>query len=227
MLYSITLIPLKTSQGDPMKIKKTYKSILAVLLVLTTISMVTAVGLSVREEKKQETIDELKETVTRLTKEMEEVSLHKEKADFHNFRESAFNVKYPDFSEIVDIVYEKSKTYGFSPYIIMALIQVESNFDPYAVSTAGAYGLMQVNYSVWKDTFGIDFNRICEKEYNIDLGLKILDYYYKMSSGDLVSALQRYNGTFNSSSSHFGKRVITSKFYAQYNNKEENEQNNR
>ena len=44
--------------------------------------------------------------------------------------------------------YRKSRDFGFSPYLIMSLIQVESNFDPYAVSSVGAYGLMQVNYSV-------------------------------------------------------------------------------
>ncbi len=96
----------------------------------------------------------------------------------------------------------------------MAIIQVESAFDPYAVSSAGAYGLMQINYTVWKDYLSINFNRIFEKEYNIDLGLKVLKHYYDNASGNMFMALFRYNNGYKYNNTKYNGKIIATRFYA-------------
>ena len=96
----------------------------------------------------------------------------------------------------------------------MSIIQVESDFKPYAVSKAGAYGLMQINYSVWKDELNIRFNRIYEKEYNIELGLKILKHYYDETNGDLLKALFHYNNGYKFNNTAYSGKVISTLFYA-------------
>jgi len=197
-----------------MKIKKTFKILIVILSILTVFSVMTAVGLSVQKEKNQETIDNLKATVSRLEEDLTTIAQHKEQADLNRFKDTVFKVKYPNFNSISRIVYKKCKEYGFNPYTIMALIQVESNFNPYAISTRGAYGLMQIRYSIWKDTFNIDIRKIFNKEYNIDLGLRILKHYYKKTSGNLIATLQHYNGNIEDTTSSFNNRVANSRYLA-------------
>ena len=76
---------------------------------------------------------------------MNEESMLNEKkyarVDFLEYKSAIFQKKFPDFSEIVDITYNKSQVFGFQPNLILAVMQVESAFNPLAISTAGAYGL--------------------------------------------------------------------------------------
>jgi soluble lytic murein transglycosylase-like protein len=116
--------------------------------------------------------------------------------DFLEYQNTVFQKNFPDFSKIVDTTYNKSKVFGFHPNLIMAVMQVESGFNPLALSTVGAYGLMQVHYAVWKDELKIDKSRIFDIEYNIGLGLKILKQYYDLSGGDIKRALFLYNNGY-------------------------------
>jgi len=116
--------------------------------------------------------------------------------DFLEYQNAVFQKKFPDFSKIVNITYNKSKIFGFHPNLIMAVMQVESGFNPLALSAVGAYGLMQVHYAVWKDELKIDKNRIFDIDYNIGLGLKILKQYYDLSGGDIRRALFLYNNGY-------------------------------
>lgn len=193
--------------------KKIYITISVVLAIMTVMLMSSVIHLSQQKKENIETIGRLNDSVARLQNNLAEYEKEKEKFDFYKFKDNVFNLKYPDFSQVARIVYRKSKEYGFSPYVIMALIQVESNFHQYAVSTVGACGLMQVNFSVWKDIYDIEYNRVFEKEYNIDLGLKILDRYYKKTSGDLLKALFRYNNGYKYNNVNYTAKVIKTKFY--------------
>jgi soluble lytic murein transglycosylase-like protein len=121
--------------------------------------------------------------------------------------------KYPLFSKIVDVVYKKSREYGFNPNLILSLIQTESSFRPRAVSSAGAYGLMQVNYSVWKEELDIDNLRIFDIEYNIDLGMRILKHYHEESGGDLLQTLHLYNNGYRHNNHKYKHKVVSSVFY--------------
>jgi len=119
-----------------------------------------------------------------------------ERLDMLEYQNATFRKKFPDFARIVEVVYRKAQCYGFSTNLVLSVIHVESGFNPLAVSAAGAFGLMQVRYSVWKDELGIDRSRIFDIDYNIDLGLRILKQYYTLSGGNMHRALFLYNNGY-------------------------------
>jgi hypothetical protein len=137
-----------------------------------------------------------------------------EKIDFYDFKDNIMRMRSPVFSRIVETVFRKSREFRFNPYLVMALIQVESGFDPYAVSKSGSYGLMQVNYSIWKNELNIDLQKIYKVEYNIDLGLKILSRYYRETEGNMVTALFLYNNGYKYVNDGFNNRINSTAFYA-------------
>ena len=197
-----------------MKVKKIYIILSFVLTVSTALLMSTVVDLSGQRKANLGKISRLTQKIAQLEKKVTHFETEKEKFEYYKFKQNVFNLKYPDYSQISELVFQKSKKYGFSPYLVMAVIQVESNFEQFAISTAGAYGLMQINYAVWKDALNIDFNRIFEKGYNIDLGLKILKHYYEETPGDLFMALFRYNNGYKYDNKEYNGKIIATKFYS-------------
>ena len=83
---------------------------------------------------------------------------------------------------------------GLPPEMVLAVIDIESAFDAYAVSVAGAQGLMQV-MPFWLDEIGHPGDRLVDIKTNLRLGCTILKYYYEMEQGDWLRALGRYNGS--------------------------------
>jgi len=79
------------------------------------------------------------------------------------------------------------------PELVLAVIDVESNFDRYAISVAGARGLMQV-MPFWLDEIGRPDDNLIQVGTNLRFGCTILKYYLEMERGDLKRALGRYNG---------------------------------
>jgi len=95
-----------------------------------------------------------------------------------------------------DIVERASNTYGISPALIYAVMRQESLFDTYAISVAGAKGLMQLldgtaQYVARRE--GIRIKNLFHPETNILLGVAYLRYLLDMWNGDLVRALASYN----------------------------------
>jgi len=80
------------------------------------------------------------------------------------------------------------------PEMILAVIDVESAFDTYAVSVAGAQGLMQV-MPFWLDEIGRPGDRLVDIRTNLRMGCTILRHYYDKETGDWFRALGRYNGS--------------------------------
>jgi soluble lytic murein transglycosylase-like protein len=80
------------------------------------------------------------------------------------------------------------------PELVLAVIEVESNFDRYAISVAGALGLMQV-MPFWRDEIGRPGDNLIHVETNLRYGCTILRYYLDKEQGDLRRALGRYNGS--------------------------------
>ncbi|MGI9330268.1 MAG: lytic transglycosylase domain-containing protein [Gammaproteobacteria bacterium] len=83
------------------------------------------------------------------------------------------------------------------PEMILAVIDIESAFDAYAVSVAGAQGLMQV-MPFWLNEIGLPNDRLVNIDTNLRMGCTILKYYYDMEKGDWIRALGRYNGSLGS-----------------------------
>ena len=104
----------------------------------------------------------------------------------------------PDANERIDIlttVHQQATRAGVSPELVLAVIDVESNFDRYAISSASALGLMQV-MPFWVPELGYeDKNVLFKVDTNVLLGCHILKYYLDMEDGDLIKGLARYNGS--------------------------------
>ena len=83
------------------------------------------------------------------------------------------------------------------PELVLAVIEVESYFDNFAISRAGAQGLMQV-MPFWLKEIGRPGDNLFDIRTNLRMGCTILKYYLDKSKGDLVEALQRYNGSLRS-----------------------------
>ncbi|MFT7558876.1 MAG: soluble lytic murein transglycosylase-like protein [Flavobacteriales bacterium] len=81
------------------------------------------------------------------------------------------------------------------PNFVLALIEVESAFKPYALSSAGARGLMQI-MPFWKKELGRDDDNLMDIETNLKYGCTILKYYLKRADNDWSEALARYNGSY-------------------------------
>ena len=89
--------------------------------------------------------------------------------------------------------YEASRV-ELPPELILAVIEVESNFDRYAISVAGAIGLMQI-MPFWLDEIGRPNDNLLHINTNLRYGCTILRFYYDKEKGDLRRALGRYNGS--------------------------------
>ncbi len=98
--------------------------------------------------------------------------------------------------EILDHVYCEAKRdpgLELPPDLVLALIEVESRFDAYAVSPAGAVGLMQV-MPFWPHELGAQ-NQLVRVAPNIRMGCEILRYYLRVENRNWARALARYNGS--------------------------------
>ncbi len=89
--------------------------------------------------------------------------------------------------------YEATRA-GLDPQLVLGLIQVESGFKKYAVSSAGARGFMQV-MPFWVRTIGTPDQNLFHMRVNLRYGCTILRHYLDIENGDLYRALGRYNGS--------------------------------
>jgi soluble lytic murein transglycosylase-like protein len=96
--------------------------------------------------------------------------------------------------EILTLVHYEASRVELPPELILAVIEVESNFDRYAISVAGAIGLMQI-MPFWLDEIGRPDDNLLHIDTNLRYGCTILRYYYDKENGDLRRALGRYNGS--------------------------------
>ena len=128
-----------------------------------------------------------------------------------DFKIFAFEKKYSKFAKIVNRSFEEAGNNKISPYTVLSVIQVESNFEPAAKSNV-ADGLMQINLSAWKDYFKIDEKKIYDIDYNIAIGCKILRHYLDETGGDLSRALYLYNNGYGFHNKKYVPKVQNSTF---------------
>ena len=83
------------------------------------------------------------------------------------------------------------------PELVLAVIEVESRFDRFAISHAGALGLMQV-MPFWLKEIGTEQDNLFDLRTNLRMGCTILRYYLDKEKGNLTHALARYNGSLHS-----------------------------
>jgi len=94
---------------------------------------------------------------------------------------------------LTTVHYEATRA-GLDPQLVLGLIQVESGFKKYAVSSAGARGFMQV-MPFWVRAIGAPDQNLFHLRINLRYGCTILRHYLDIEKGSLFRALGRYNGS--------------------------------
>jgi len=96
--------------------------------------------------------------------------------------------------ELLKTVHYEATRAGLDPQLVLGVLQVESGFKKYAVSKAGARGLMQV-MPFWVGLIGEKDDNLFHLRTNIRYGCVILRHYLDLEKGNLFKALGRYNGS--------------------------------
>jgi len=95
------------------------------------------------------------------------------------------------------LLHAEAQRAELAPELVLALIETESAFDPWALSSAGARGLMQI-MPFWKDEIGRVDDNLFHPATNLRYGCTILRHYLDREQNELRPALQRYNGAIGS-----------------------------
>ena len=95
---------------------------------------------------------------------------------------------------LLRLIHQEASKAKLHPELVLAVIDVESNFDRFAISRAGAQGLMQV-MPFWLKEIGKPRDSLFNIRTNLRMGCTILKYYLNKEKGDLTRALARYNGS--------------------------------
>ena len=96
--------------------------------------------------------------------------------------------------EFLRSVHYEATRAGLDPQLVLGLIQVESGFKKYAVSSVSARGYMQV-MPFWVKSIGNSDHNLFHLRLNLRYGCTILRHYLDIERGDLYRALGRYNGS--------------------------------
>ena len=96
--------------------------------------------------------------------------------------------------QLLRLIHQEATLAKLPPDLVLALIETESSFDRFAVSAAGAQGLMQV-MPFWKKVIGRPDDNLTDIATNLRYGNTILSYYLEKEEGNMTRALARYNGS--------------------------------
>lgn len=130
-----------------------------------------------------------------------------------DFIRRKYGVSAEVVQELVRTAFTAGKRYGVDPLLVVAIMAVESSYNPIAESYAGAKGLMQIipKYHLEKfEEFG-GAHAAFDPRVNIMVGARILREYLMMHSGDLLNALQTYAGAMADKDAIYTQRVLNEK----------------
>jgi soluble lytic murein transglycosylase-like protein len=112
---------------------------------------------------------------------------------------------------LVATAYAEGKRIGVDPLLIIAVIAVESRFNPIAESDGGAQGLMQVIPAYHKDHFdAVGVDSVLDPNANIRVGARILKEYIRRG-GTEIAGLQLYNGSSDDATNAYAVKVLGEK----------------
>jgi len=94
-------------------------------------------------------------------------------------------------------IHREATKANLPPELVIALIDIESRFDHFAISRSGAQGLMQV-MPFWLKEIGHANDNLMDIDTNLRMGCTILKYYLDKEKGNIRRALARYNGSLGS-----------------------------
>jgi soluble lytic murein transglycosylase-like protein len=110
---------------------------------------------------------------------------------------------------MVEAAYQAASDVGLDPYLVLAVIAIESGFNPIAESVMGAKGLMQIIPKYHERLLLAHGGEaaLWDPEANIAVGTRILqEYVYR--AGTLEAGLQYYNGALSDAGAQYASRVM-------------------
>jgi soluble lytic murein transglycosylase-like protein len=111
---------------------------------------------------------------------------------------------------MVQVAHRAARDVGLDPLLVLAVISIESRFNPIAESSMGAKGLMQIipKYHRAKLEEHGGEEAVLDPESNIMVGARILEEYVRRT-GSLEAGLQFYNGAFRDATAQYAQKVLT------------------
>jgi len=106
--------------------------------------------------------------------------------------------------DMLRLVHQEATRAGLMPELVLSVIEIESNFNPFAISSVGARGLMQV-MPFWMKEIGRPGDSLFRVQTNLRYGCTILKYYLQRERGNLNMALRRYHGSL--SDHHYPRKI--------------------
>lgn len=149
------------------------------------------------ENMKQETINVLKQSVSDSKPEVNSFESNLEKQKWLINVGDKIKIYVPEKmyrDELLTSIHYEATRAGLDPYLILGLIYVESRFNKYVISSAGARGLMQI-MPFWVDIIGESSHNVFYIRTNLRYGCTILRHYMELENGNIFRALARYNGS--------------------------------
>jgi len=142
-----------------------------------------------------------------------EVVLNREQQALAEFIAKRYRVAEDAAGEFVVVAYRAGAQFSLDPLLILAVMAVESRYNPVAESVMGARGLMQVipKYHPEKLEPHGGEQALLEPQVNIVVGAQILREYHRRLGGDTEAALQMYNGAFDEPTSQYANKVFAEK----------------
>ncbi len=109
--------------------------------------------------------------------------------------------------ELLRMVHREATRSKLAPELVLAVIEVESAFDRWAISSAGAQGLMQI-MPFWLKEIGHPDDNLFHLQTNLRMGCTILRFYLDKEKGNLTRALARYNGSLHIKPNRYANKVF-------------------
>ena len=130
-----------------------------------------------------------------------------------DFMARKYRVSQDVVHDLVKTAHAVGRQLGIDPLLIVAVMAVESSFNPIAESVAGAKGLMQIIPKYHPEKF-VEFGgeqSALDPRTNIVVGARIIREYLSASSGNLFTALQTYGGALTDRDAAYAHRVLNEK----------------
>lgn len=109
--------------------------------------------------------------------------------------------------DLLKSIHREATRVELPPELVIAVIEIESRFDTFAISRSGAQGLMQV-MPFWLNEIGHPEDNLVDMNTNLRMGCTILKYYMDMEKNNLRGALARYNGSYGDIKHTYSNKVL-------------------
>lgn len=132
-------------------------------------------------------------------------------ADMTDYIKARYSKVPQELAELIaNVTNEKCKEHDVPFATIVGVMEVESQFNPFAVSNVGALGLLQVMPKIWSEPLGLkkpsDLHDITT---GIDSGIRVYKHYLDQENGNIKRALNLYNGS-NAETGGYADKIFES-----------------